>query len=67
MNLLSNKVKNIYLYTDRDYIIGISQFATGLVFELEDGRLFAQTTTDMLEPFTEITGKEPTYKEDIEE
>lgn len=56
------KIKNIYLITDAGTVDGLSSasqltgknYATGLVLESADGKLYAQLSTDAIRPFEEV-------------
>lgn len=47
------KVKNIY------FVFGkVNDYSTGLIIELENGRLLAQQTTDAIMPYEDIFSEE---------
>lgn len=46
------KVKNVWFVENKKQLSSI--YCTGLIIELEDGRLLAQQSTDVIMPFEEL-------------
>lgn len=51
-----HKVKNIF-YVEKDPQEVLGGYATGLVLELEDGRMIKQSSTDVIQPFSPVSAE----------
>lgn len=60
------KVKNIYYTLDSKELQSKSGYATGIIYELEDGRWLRQQSDSPLMPLEEIKSTAPTKAKGVE-
>lgn len=58
-----SKVKAMHLMEGDVHTAGIGYGFTGLILEMEDGRIITQNSTDSIQPFNEITPDNKNYEQ----